>query len=144
MRMLQSLLRTRFHLVAHAESAERPIFALLVDKGGVKIPSYGDHVPVKPRNADGSILIMVRHMPDLCENIGKALGRPVIDETGLNGDYYIVLTYLPFGVTSHDPSDSAPDILSAVRDQLGLRLESRRGVVEILKVDSIDRIPTEN
>lgn len=142
--MLQGLLMERFHMVAHRESDERPIFVLLVDKSGPKIPAYGDHVSVPISNRDGRILFMVRHMPDLCERIGKVMGRPVIDKTGLNGDYAIILTYLPFGAASRDPSDPASDILSAVRDQLGLRLESQRGTVEILKIDTIDKIPTQN
>ena len=68
----------------------------------------------------------------------------MIHKTGLNGDYLIVLTYVPFASTNGDPADSGSDIFSAVRDQLGLRLESQRGVVEILKIDSVDRVPTEN
>jgi uncharacterized protein (TIGR03435 family) len=142
--MLQGLLTERFHMVAYRDSDERPIFALLVDTGGPKIHTYGDRVQAPPATTDGKILFMVRHMPDLCERIGKVMGRPVIDKTGLDGDYAIILTYLPFGATGSDPSDPASDILSAVRDQLGLRVESQRGTVEILKVDSIDKVPTEN
>ena len=68
----------------------------------------------------------------------------LIDKTGLDGDYTIVLTYLPFGSTNSDPSDPANDIFSAVRDQLGLRLQSQRGVVDVLKIESLDKVPTEN
>ena len=131
-------------MVAHREPDERPVFALLVDKGGPKMHAYGDHVSVPSSNPDGRILFMVRHLPDLCERIGKVMGRPVIDKTGLTGDYAIILTYLPFGATSSDPSDPASDILSAVRDQLGLKLESQRGAVEILKIDTIEKVPTAN
>jgi uncharacterized protein (TIGR03435 family) len=143
-RMLQALLAERFHMVAHTESDERPVFALLIDKGGPKIHAYGDCVTVPPAGTDGRILLMVRHMPDLCERIGKVMGRPVIDKTGLNGDYCIVLTYLPFGAGGADPPDPASDIMSALRDQLGVKLESQRAVVEILKVDAIDKVPTGN
>ena len=87
---------------------------------------------------------MARHLADLCERIGKVTGRPVIDKTGLDGDYMIVLTYLPFGSTNSDPSDPASDIFSAVRDQLGLRLQSQRGVLDVLKIESVDKVPTEN
>jgi uncharacterized protein (TIGR03435 family) len=144
LRMLEGLVRERFHMIAHRESDERPIFALFVDKDGPKLHAYGDNVPVPSPTTDGRVLFMVRHVPDLCERIGKVMGRPVVDKTGLNGDYVIVLTYLPFIATGGDPSDPPSDILSAVRDQLGLRLESQRGVVEILKIDAIDKVPTEN
>lgn len=82
-------------------------------------------------------------MPDLCERIGKVTGRPVIDKTGLTGRYIIILSYATLGSTNPDASDSAPDI-AAVRDQLGLRLEPQRTPLEMLKVESIDRIPTTN
>jgi len=137
MRMLQTLLRERFHLVARSEPEERPILALVVDKGGSKLHAYGDKVSTPTSSADGKILFMARHLPDLCERLGKVAGRPVIDKTGLDGDYLIVLTY--------DPIDGdLTDIFSAVRDQLGLRLEAQRGVVDILKITSVDKVPTVN
>jgi uncharacterized protein (TIGR03435 family) len=140
MAMLRELLKERFHLAAHRESDERPIFVLSVDKGGPRMQPYSEKASVPSSN--GGILFMARHLPDLCERIGKVTGRPVIDKTGLDGDYMIVLTYLAF--TSTDPSNPASDIFSAVRDQLGLRLQSQRGVVDVLKIDSIDKVPTGN
>jgi len=136
MPMLKGLLAERFHLVARRASGERPIFALVIDKGGSKMHPYGDRVSAPSLTNNGRILFMARHMPDLCERLGKVTGRPVIDKTGLNGDYMIVLTYLPFGSTSGDSSGGAPE--------LGLRLESQRGSVEVLKIDSLDKVPTEN
>ncbi len=144
MRMLQALLAERFHLVARRESDERPILALVIDKGGSKMRPYGDPGSAPPRNTDGGILFMARHLPDLCERLGKVVGRPVIDKTGLDGDYLIVLTYPPPSATGGDLSEPASDIFSAVRDQLGLRLEAQRGVMEVLKIDGVDEVPTGN
>jgi uncharacterized protein (TIGR03435 family) len=144
MRMLQALLKERFHLVAQRESDERPILALVVDKGGLKMHPYGDKVSAPLPSTDGRILFMARHLPDLCERLGKVAGRPVIDKTGLDGDYLIVLTYHPFSSTDGDASEPASNIFSAVRDQLGLRLEAQRGVVDILKIASVDKVPTAN
>jgi uncharacterized protein (TIGR03435 family) len=144
MQMLQVLLKERFHLVAQRESDERPILALVVDKGGSKLHPYGDKVPAAAAGTEGKVLFMARHLPDLCERIGKAAGRPVIDKTGLDGDYLIVLTYDPFNSSDGDASEPASNIVSAVRDQLGLRLEAQRGVVDILKIASVDRVPTGN
>jgi len=142
MPMLQSLLKERFHLVAHRESDERPVSALVIDRGGSKLRPYGD-TSAPPPVTDGKVLFMARHIQDLCERLGKVVGRPVIDKTGLDGDYLIVLTYPPFGIPSETP-DAAPDIFAAVRDQLGLRLESQRGVVDVLKIDSVDKVPVGN
>jgi uncharacterized protein (TIGR03435 family) len=98
----------------------------LIDKGGLKMKNYGDKTAASPPR-EGRILFMARHMPDLCERLGKVTGRPVIDKTGLNGDYQIELTYPPFG----SPDADLSTVFSAVRDQLGLKLESQRAVVEL-------------
>ncbi len=144
MPMLQTLLRERFHLRVHHETAERPILALVIDKGGTKLRPYGEANAAPPPSTEGAILFMARHLPDLCERLGKVTGRPVIDRTGLGGDYMIVLRYLPLGASNGDAADPEADIVAAVRDQLGLRLESQRGAVDVLKIDSIDRVPSKN
>ena len=144
MPMLQTLLKERFHLAVRREQEERPVLALLPDKGGPKVPHYGAKVPTPPAPTDGKVLFMARHMPDLCERLGKVAGRPVIDKTGLKGDYLIVLTYLPFAPTNGELAFSAADIFAAVREQLGLRLEAQRGLVEMIKIDNVDEVPTEN
>ena len=144
MPMLQALLEERFHLAARSEASERPIFALVIDKGGSKLHPFGDKFPTPSSPNEGNILFMARHMADLCERLGKVTGRPVIDQTGLHGDYQIELSYLPFGGTGGDPADPSSDIFSALRDQLGLKLEARRGMVDVLKIDSIDKVPTAN
>jgi uncharacterized protein (TIGR03435 family) len=90
--------------------------------------------------------------PGLVTMLGGELGRPVIDKTGLTGFYDSTLAYRPQGPnatppgqTLPPPSDSdAPDLLTAVQEQLGLKLEAKKGPVEILVVDSGDRTPTEN
>jgi uncharacterized protein (TIGR03435 family) len=144
MPMLQTLLKERFHLVYHRESDEKAISVLVIDKGGAKLHPYAAKIDGPASTNGGNILFMARHMQDLCERIGKVTGRPVVDKTGLDGDYLIVLTYVPFGSTNNDSSDPGADIISAVRDQLGLRLESQRGLVEVLKIESVDKVPTEN
>jgi len=144
MPLLQELLKERFHLAAHLESGVRPIFALVRDQGGVKLHPYGYKMANPASDNGGRILFMARHLPDLCERLGKVTGRPVIDKTGLDGDYLIVLTYLSVDASASDPSDSGYDIFSAVRVQLGLRLEPQRGAVNILKIDSLDKVPAEN
>jgi uncharacterized protein (TIGR03435 family) len=144
MPMLQELLKERFHLVAHLELDDRPVFALLQEKGGSKMPPEGSDVTVPPSHNDHRMLFMAKTLPDLCERLGKVTGRPVIDQTGLHGKFIIVLTYLPFDATNNDPSDPSANIFSAVRDQLGLRLEARRERVSILKIDNLEKVPAEN
>jgi uncharacterized protein (TIGR03435 family) len=140
MPMLQTLLRERFHLVARLESDERPVYVLTVDQGGPKFGPYGEHVNTPPTE-EGKVLFMVRHMRDLSERLGRVSGRPVIDKTGLDGDYLIVLSYPALDPAAADPSG---DIFEAVRSQLGLKLEPQRGMVESLKIQSLSKMPTEN
>jgi len=89
--------------------------------------------------------------------LSQQLGRPVIDKTGLSGLYDIKLQWtpemgqrttpfgpLPAGVEPPPASDpSGPSIFTAVQEQLGLKLESTKGLVEVLVIDSVEK-PTEN
>ena len=66
--------------------------------------------------------------------IGQA-GRIVIDSTGLSGNWQFVLTFAPDGATdSHTPS-----FFTALREQLGLKLESTNAPVDVLVIDHVER-----
>jgi uncharacterized protein (TIGR03435 family) len=148
MLMLQALLKERFHLVVHHESEERAIFALLVDKNGPKVHEYrpGDKVSVPSSIAPGNVFFMISGpMSTLAERLALVVGRPVVDKTSLPGEYKISLSYAPLtAASSADTSVSAGDVFAAVREQLGLKLQSQRGPIEILRVDHAERIPMEN
>ncbi len=101
-------------------------------------------------------------MARLTEILGMALGRPVIDKTGLTGAYDVTLDFSPEGVglgskgpgpgagggnpaeAPRDSNDSGPTIFTALQEKLGLKLESRKGAVHVLVVDSVEKMPTEN
>jgi uncharacterized protein (TIGR03435 family) len=70
------------------------------------------------------------------------LARPVIDTTNLPGDYTFTLYFTPEGPNSAESSD--PSIFGALEEQLGLRLESRKGPVELLVIDQAAKVPTGN
>ena len=77
------------------------------------------------------------------------LGRPVLDQTGLSGTFDFSLEWTPEargplspGVDS-PPDQSGPTFLQALKDQLGLKLESTKGPVELLVIDHVER-PSEN
>jgi uncharacterized protein (TIGR03435 family) len=86
--------------------------------------------------------------------LSQQLGRPVIDRTGLKGFYDIKLQWTPDlgeglakpGVAEPvppPPDTSGPSIFTAIQEQLGLRLESGKGPVEVLVIDSVQK-PAEN
>jgi uncharacterized protein (TIGR03435 family) len=81
------------------------------------------------------------------EALGRLLDRPVSDRTGLTGTFDAVLAFSPEGTlellvppgTQPRPDPNAPSIFTALREQLGLRLDSGRGAVDVLVVDSAQR-----
>ena len=79
--------------------------------------------------------------------ISNRVGRAVVDRTGLTGNWDFELTYaaelapgaLPPGAPPPPPDPDAPDLFTAVREQLGLKLDSTKGPVEVLVIDSVER-----
>jgi uncharacterized protein (TIGR03435 family) len=79
-------------------------------------------------------------------SVSNQVGRAVVDRTGLAGNWDFQMTYapppqqgsLPPGVEPPPSDPDAPDLFTAVREQLGLKLEATRGPVEVLVIDSID------
>lgn len=69
------------------------------------------------------------------------IDRPVIDRTGLQGNYGFALKFAPVGAPNADAE--RPEMVTALREQLGLRLESTRAPLEVLVIDSVER-PTPN
>jgi uncharacterized protein (TIGR03435 family) len=103
----------------------------------------------------------------LVEMLSNQMGRPVTDETKLTGDYDISLSFAPenmggplLGVPQPPPpagaeggpmhagggpeSGGAPTLSVAVQEQLGLKMESKKGPVDLLVIDSMEKVPTEN
>jgi uncharacterized protein (TIGR03435 family) len=90
----------------------------------------------------------------LANTLGNQVGRPVLDETGLTGAYDLTLSYMPdaggrggvppVGAPDLPPIDpNAPALPTALIEQLGLKLESAKGPVEMIVIDSIEP-PTED
>jgi uncharacterized protein (TIGR03435 family) len=70
------------------------------------------------------------------------VGRPVLDYTALTGRYDIELQWTPDAVRlrSAEPSEeSTPSILTALQEQLGLKLESAKGPVRTLVIDQVKK-----
>jgi bla regulator protein BlaR1 len=162
--MLQSLLEERFQLQLHRETKELPVYALTIAKGGLKLhpgncTEYDPNNP-PPRPAPG------QKRPDYCGNLSAGgsgptekldafaitmsqflgflpnyTGRVVIDKTGFTGTFDAHFVF-----TAQSPAQdetSAPSLFTAIEEQLGLKLESTKGPVEILVIDHVER-PSEN
>jgi uncharacterized protein (TIGR03435 family) len=101
----------------------------------------------------------------IAEMLSNQLGRPVVDQTGLTANYDYELEFAPdestrmpgmMGAMPPPPPDgggagapsapegSGPSLMTALQEQLGLKLESKKGPVALLVVDSMEKVPTEN
>jgi uncharacterized protein (TIGR03435 family) len=154
--MLQALLVERFKLAVHSEQRELPIFALVtLRENGRRAPGLRDTAcpaldvdlsqPQPQRCADisqGRGRLTLRGMPlsQLLPFLAPVVNRTIVDKTALDGRYDIDLTWTP------ELSSTAPEavsIFTALQEQLGLRLESTKGPVDVLVIDRVER-PTEN
>jgi uncharacterized protein (TIGR03435 family) len=159
--MLQVLVADRFQLKTHWIKKEGTNYALVQSKKGHKLstslvpPSadeiarFGDH-PVPPlyQRGDGRLgYQFIAHgcsMKMLADMLTGQMDAPVADQTGLAATYDFTLQYngtLP-GTGSSDPAAWAP-LITALPEQLGLRLEPVKGPVQILSIDHIEK-PTAN
>jgi len=159
--MLQALLADRFRLTVHREKRELPIYRLTVAKGGSKLqPSKADQcTPMIPPPAQfdpatlrpcggfntnvGMMLGGSVSAARLAAALSRTLGRTVVDETSLGGSYDVSLHWTPDEAPPAVDNSADPSLFTALQEQLGLRLESAKGPVEVLIVDRAEK-PSEN
>jgi uncharacterized protein (TIGR03435 family) len=148
LQMLQRLLAERFHLAMHHVTAEAPIFAMRVGKNGHKMRlSSDDAAPTGPQG--GRLVFKGYTMSRLAEFLSSmpSVGRPVQDMTQLSGRFDFTLAVLDTKPDSPDEMKLAlskwDSILSDVQEQLGLRFDSEKGMVDAIIVDHAEK-PSEN
>ena len=134
----RALLASRFHLVVHNETKEMPVYELLLAKGGPKMePSNAEGLTIN--NRKGLTLCKKVTMPLFAANsLTYKMGRTVIDKTGLTGEYDFEIHYVDDQAAAAGDT-SGPDFLTAMREQIGLRLESARGPVQVLVIDGAEK-----
>ena len=137
--MLQQLLQQRFRLSYHRATKPFSGYALVIAKGGMKLQrakGASQQAYILPDGLRG------QNMPIevLASMLSRPLGRPVIDRTGLKGNFDIQIRYAPNGTTD----SSLPSVFRAVEEDLGLKLEAQKVPVEMLVIDHLERVPTEN
>ena len=159
----------RMKLVAHVEERERDTFALVLARSDGRLgpnlkPSTLDCAPrpagaapaaAPPVSADarrrcggsfgpGSIVSGGTTIDVLVQSLGGLAGGLVNNRTGLQGLYSVELHFAPNGLASDDKrGDEPPQFLTALQEQLGLKLQPEKTMVPVLVIDSIVR-PTEN
>jgi uncharacterized protein (TIGR03435 family) len=145
---LRTLLAERFKLAVHRETKEASVYALVVARNGPKIKKEesgdaGDGDMASNRGHVTAKAVSMNHLAAFLAGPRADLGRVVINQTGLDGQYSFTLDWTPEGANPSGP-DSPPPILAALQEQLGLKMETRKAPVEILFIDRVEKIPTEN
>ena len=137
--MLQTLLADRFQLVVHREQKIAPSYALVVAKSGMKIKPVEGADGSRSKGGRGQITAQGVSMEKLAELLSRQVKTPVIDLTGALGAYDFKLEWSIEG----DANDVQSALFSALQQQLGLKLESRKLPVDLIVVDRAEK-PSEN
>ncbi len=148
--MLRELLAKRFKLAIHRETRMLPVYELVVAKGGPRLPTAraGTSVPPVhaaeslPRIRDGSFVFEETSMTEFAEKLSQLRGidLPVVDHTGIQGVFDITLKSAASAILQPD----GPSLFTIVQEQLGLRLVSTKAPMEMLVIDHLEKVPTEN
>ena len=142
--MLQTMLADRCKLAVHREARDQAVYGFVVAPGGSKLKPYD---PANRGNGNrgghGHLELHTVTISQLGNFFYAELGRFVVDATGLTGSYDVVLDWTPSDTPADDPKSNGPSLMTAVQEQLGLRLDSRRAAIEYLVIDHVEK-PAEN
>jgi uncharacterized protein (TIGR03435 family) len=164
--MLQALLAERFNLKIHHETKQLPVYALTFMKKSSKLQAASgemiqlkDGTSVRNRSLlwtptplpDGTrsdhlirMFVRDRSVQELAETLSNLMDRPVLDRTGLKGNFDITVDYEKNPDADNPGLDiSGPAMFTAFQEELGLKFESTKAPVDVLVIDHADK-PSEN
>jgi uncharacterized protein (TIGR03435 family) len=169
--LMRNLLVERFKLAVHRETRQLAKYDLVVAKNGpklkegVEVPApQADDKSAEPNrltadkdgypvlagrtsaafmNGRGRMYQPALTMEEFAEFLTGQMASPVTDATGLKGKYEISLYWTTEPLKAAD-GDAGPTLMRALQEQLGLRLEAKKGPVDFLVVDHIEKLPTDN
>jgi bla regulator protein blaR1 len=157
--MVRSLLEDRFALRVHDEKRQMATYSVVLASAGGKLgpnlkPNSDDcksNVSAPANAPAGAVRVAGCGGADqIASLVSRTLGAPATDQTGLTGFLEYAMFYSPDGdaifgrgTTATRPDNAAPHFSTALQEQLGLKLESSRGQVDVIMIDRIER-PIEN
>ena len=156
--MVLALLVDRFKLRTHHEMRRLPVYALVQAKSGSRLKPSGKTGEAELGDADGppgnwrATGVTMKILANELSSLPEIAGKIVVDRTGLKGSFDLVLRWTPDPTMGAAPpgadnglkSDStAPSLLTALQEQLGLKLESTKEPVDVIVIDSAE-LPTPN
>jgi uncharacterized protein (TIGR03435 family) len=149
--MLQTLLADRLKLAIHHEQKQLSFLALIPGKNGAKLQAANSESAASGNNPSsrGHIASKYMSMKVLATLLSRFEREIVVDQTGMAGPFEVKLDWspddgiAPAGNAANDVP-SGPSIYTALQEQLGLKLESRKGPLDVLVVDHAEKVPNEN
>lgn len=157
--LLQALLEERFHLAAHRETREMPVFALVLARkdgklgpqvmrtdfdcdayraGPHPLPEPGRTPPCGMRVGPAALSGKAITMAQLVASLGGLMNRTTLDRTGLPDRFDVEITWTPDAAPDAVSNATEPPLATALVEKLGLKLVSDRAPVEVLVVDRIE------
>jgi uncharacterized protein (TIGR03435 family) len=144
--MIQHLLADRFQLKFNREKRELSVYAIKVAKGGPKIAKSSrdpQSLPDQTGNGGGAMRFTNVSMADFTLGMQEFLEKPVVDQTGLSGRFDFELHWTPDNAPASDDPNAPPDIFTAVQEELGLKIDSTKALVNVLAIVHAEH-PSEN
>jgi uncharacterized protein (TIGR03435 family) len=141
--MMRKMLEDRFKLTVHRTQKVFPVYGLTVGRNGIKFKEVPDSDSHNSKSSNRHYQGTCISMATLADFLGRELEQPVLDMTSLAGFYDVTLDWAESTAATADPQ-KFPELPIALQEQLGLKLESRKAPLEVVVVDHIERVPTEN
>ncbi len=143
--MMRALLAERFRLEFHREQRTLSYYALVVAKGGPRMPGPTAAPVAVPAGINGQLRIVSNRMAmaEVASSLSRYMHVLVADETGLTGAFEVKLVWTPDDRPVPEDERGA-SVFTAVQEQLGLKLDSRKGPMDVLVIDHAEKVPTSN
>jgi uncharacterized protein (TIGR03435 family) len=136
--MMRSILSSRCQFKAHQETKELPVYDLVIARGGLKMKEASANETPTEMMSDGQMTVHAMAIDTTVSAFAAMEGRMIVDKTGLGDKKFdFELRWTPDDHPSAD--DSAPSLLTALQEQIGLKLVPARGLVEVLVIDHMER-----
>jgi uncharacterized protein (TIGR03435 family) len=139
--MKQNLLVDRFKLKFHYVKREMSSYELVVAKNGPKLKKAPEGAGSKMYGGQSNLHFESAPMARLASQLSAQMKVPVTDGTGLAGNFEIDLHWARDAESGDAPGST---LFDALQEQLGLRMEKKKEMIDILVIDHIEKIPTEN
>jgi uncharacterized protein (TIGR03435 family) len=162
--MIANLLKDRFKMATHVETREIPVFNLVFTRDDKRFGPAFTESAAECRaagrngrgacesfrvNPGGTASLRGIRMDMIAQFLTPYVGRPVIDKTGLTSYYDVTLKWTPEGSARPAPAPlpagalpldpDAPNLFTAVREQLGLNLENARAPLDVVVIDRVEK-----